>query len=106
MRNQISLMDLRTPRDESKDHRGPDAASDIAHEIQEAGDRVALRRRHPGIRDQGDGHEQKSYACYLREPQKAGRAKADLQVQLLRGEIHGYRSEQPAKSDDVAGLKL
>src|SRR5262249_59349038 len=60
MRNEIRLMDLRPARDHSSNQRRADAAPDVAHEVQQTGNGVALLRGHSDVRDQGDGDKQKA----------------------------------------------
>ena len=106
VRRQIRLVDLRPARDERGHHRRSDAASDIAHEVDQAGDAVTFLRSDTDVRCQVDGNEEESQAKYLHHPEDAGRSKADVEVQLLSRNVHPYGKGQPAEGNDVSRLEL
>src|SRR6202161_4132379 len=74
------LMELGTPRDQCGDDRGSHAASDVAHEIDDAGNRVVFLRRNTDVRGQCDGHEKEPEADHLGDAQPESGTEADRQV--------------------------
>ena len=44
VRDQVDLVDLGAAGDQGGDHRGSDAAADVAHEVDQAGDAAAFLR--------------------------------------------------------------
>src|SRR4029077_2543090 len=58
--DQPSLMELRAPRNQGRNQGGSHAASDIAHEVNDSGDRVVFLRRNSDVGHKSDWHEQES----------------------------------------------
>src|SRR6516225_3432665 len=100
------LMKLRAPGKQRGHHRGPDAAADIAHEIDQAGNRIILLRGYVDVRRQVNGHEQEAQESHLEHAQPHRGIKTNLQINLLRGVEHGQGQGQPAKGNEVARLEF
>ena len=99
-------MELRAPRNQRGDQRRSHAASHVAHEIDDSGDRIVFLRRNSDVSHQRNRHEQKSQTNHLGDAQPHGCTEADLQVNSLRGIEHGDGQGQPAEGDQVARLEL
>src|SRR5262245_56432153 len=78
------LMILGAPGDHRCYQRRPDAASDIAHEVDQAGNHVALIPRYADIRRKRDRHEQKSKAGNLSDANASGGPEINEQPELRR----------------------
>jgi hypothetical protein len=63
--HQPGLMELRAPRNQRGDQGRSHAASHIAHEIDDSGDRVVLLRRNSDVSHQRNRHEQESQTNHL-----------------------------------------
>ena len=99
-------MELRAAGDQCGDQRSSDAASDVAHEIHDAGDRVVFLRRNSDVGHQRDGHEQEAQADHLGDAQPGGGTEADQQIDAPGGIKHGDGQGEPAEGDQTARLNL
>src|SRR5215472_635627 len=104
--SQIDLMPLCSARNQRGDKRRADAAADIAHEIDQAGDAAAFLRRQAHVRSQVNGHEQEGQADDLYDPNDVGNSKADVKIDMQGGVIETSGETEPAERDEVARLKL
>ena len=65
VRDEVSLVDLALPREEGSQHGNADAASEIASEVADAGDLVALLGRNADVTQDADGNEDEGETRHL-----------------------------------------
>src|ERR1700722_18274579 len=86
------LVILGPPGNHGRHDGSSDTAANIAHEIDHAGDAIALLWRNPDVARCRDGDKQKSDAYDLSDAQPHGKAEADEQINLMRAieETNGH----------------
>jgi len=92
--------------DQRRHHRGPDTASNVAHEVDDAGHHVALFLRDPDVGGQRDRDKQKPDADHLHGANPGRVPEVHEQPEMRRRVDHRQGHRQPAKGDQVARLDL
>ena len=104
--NEPELMQLRAARDQRGYDRGADAAAHIAHEVDDAGDRVVLFRGDSDVGHERNRDKQETQADHLRNAQPGGGAEANLQVDPLGRVVHSDGQGQPAEGNQPSRLNF
>src|SRR3974390_93530 len=104
--DQIGLMHLGAAGENRGDHRRSDTATDIAHEVDQAGHAPAFFGRNADEGNQVDWDEEKGKTNDLEYAEPCGAAKANSELKLASRKEHSEGDGEPAEGNQVASLNF
>ena len=85
---------------------GSDAAADVTHEVDHAGDTIAFVRRNSVVTRCGDGNKQKSDSYHLCYAQPHRKTEADEQIDFVSAIEESDSKAYPSRRDQPSGLNV
>ena len=103
---QSHLVKLRAPRDDGRHERSSHARTDVACEIHQSRDSIALFLLHTDVGSSGGGNKYEAQRQILKDAEPSGVRETHLLVPPSDGNVHADGQHEPAASNQVAELEF